>query len=152
MNASDFIDFPFSIIYYFLMDRITKEQRSKLMSSVKAKNTMPEKIIRSLLFNSGFRFRLHVDSLPGKPDIVLTKYRTIFEVRGCFLHRHGCKKSTTPKTNENYWREKFKENVKRDRANEKALERLGWKIIIIWECELSDIAKLRDKILQTLKH
>jgi DNA mismatch endonuclease (patch repair protein) len=116
------------------------------MSRIKSKNTKPEVIVRSLLHKMGYRFRLHRNDLPGKPDIVLPKYKTVIDIRGCFWHRHqGCPKATTPKTNSEYWNKKFQKNVERDRINEEKLSKLGWKIIVIWECEMNDsclIAKL----------
>ena len=128
------------------MDTMTKEQRSSIMSRVHGKNTQPEMHIRSFLFRHGFRFRLHVKTLPGHPDIVLPKYRTVIEVRGCFWHRHpGCKRATTPSTNVEFWREKFERNVDRDEKTEKQLKELGWNLIVVWECELKN-----DGFLETL--
>lgn len=119
------------------MDRITKDRRSYLMGRVRAKNTKPELVVRSFLHRSGFRFRLHVKSLPGTPDIVLPKYRTIIDIRGCFWHRHaGCKKTTTPSTDVEFWQKKFMENIARDRRIEAELRKLGWHVIVIWECQL----------------
>ena len=107
------------------------------MRSVLSKDTTPELEVRSFLFRNGFRFRLHVKNLPGHPDIVLPKYKTVIEVRGCFWHRHsGCKKATMPSTNTQYWQKKFTRNIERDRRTEKLLNELGWHLIVIWECEL----------------
>lgn len=128
------------------MDHLSPQKRSWNMSRIKSKNTKPEVIVRSLLHKMGYRFRLHRNDLPGKPDIVLPKYKTVIDIRGCFWHRHqGCPKATTPKTNSEYWNKKFQKNVERDRINEEKLSKLGWKIIVIWECEMNDsclIAKL----------
>ena len=119
------------------MDRITHDQRSHLMSQVHAKDTKPELIVRSFLHRNGFRFRLHVRSLPGTPDIVLPKYKTIIDVRGCFWHRHiGCSKTTTPTSNTAFWDEKFRQNIARDEKNDSALKVLGWQVIVVWECQL----------------
>lgn len=125
------------------MDSLTKEKRSWNMSRIRSNDTTPELVVRSFLFRQGFRFRLHVKNLPGHPDIVLPKYRTAIEVRGCFWHRHpGCHQATTPSTNTEFWREKFKRNLERDLKNEKLLRELGWRVIVVWECELKDAARL----------
>ena len=116
------------------------------MSRIGSKNTTPERIVRSFLHENGFRFRLHGKNLPGHPDIVLPKYRTVVEVRGCFWHRHpGCRQATTPSTNAEFWQEKFKRNVDSDRNTEKQLKELGWNLIVVWECELK-----KDRLLETL--
>ncbi len=121
------------------MDRMTPEQRSRCMSRIKGKNTKPERVVRSFLHRSGFRFRLHRKDLPGCPDIVLPKYRTVIFVHGCFWHRHpGCPRTTTPKTNVEFWGKKFAENVARDERNRQALVELGWNVVVIWECEIKD--------------
>lgn len=119
------------------MDRISPEKRRWNMSRIRSNDTKPELIVRSFLFQHGFRFRLHVKNLPGHPDIVLPKYRTVVEVRGCFWHRHpGCKKTTTPSTHADFWQRKFTDNIARDQRIEAELRRLGWRIIVIWECEV----------------
>ena len=128
------------------MDTISKEHRSWNMSRIRSNDTTPELAVRSFLFRHGFRFRLHVKSLPGHPDIVLPKYKTVIEVRGCFWHRHpGCRQATTPSTNAEFWQEKFKRNVERDRNTEKLLKELGWNLIVVWECELKN-----DELLNLL--
>ena len=125
------------------MDSLTKEKRSWNMSRIRSNDTTPELAVRSFLFRHGFRFRLHVKSLPGHPDIVLPKYKTVIEVRGCFWHRHpGCRQATTPSTNAEFWQEKFKRNVERDRNTEKLLKELGWNLIVVWECELKNDERL----------
>ena len=112
------------------MDRLLPERRSWNMSRIRSKDTAPECIVRSFLHRHGFRFRLHVKDLPGTPDIVLPKYRTVIEVRGCYWHRHpGCKKTTTPSTNIDFWQKKFDENIARDQRTEAELQRLGWRVI-----------------------
>ena len=132
------------------MDSLTKEKRSWNMSRIRSNDTTPELVVRSFLFRQGFRFRLHVKNLPGHPDIVLPKYRTVVEVRGCFWHRHpGCRRATTPSTNAEFWQEKFKRNVERDRNIEKQLKELKWNLIVVWECELKKegfLEALPDKI------
>ena len=126
------------------------EQRSRNMSAIKSKNTKPEIAVRKLLHSMGYRFRLHRKDLPGSPDIVLPKYKTVIFVHGCFWHRHeNCKYATTPKTRPAFWESKFNENIRRDRTNQNNLIKLGWKVLVIWECELkntniSNIRKLFD--------
>ncbi|ABF43265.1 T/G mismatch-specific endonuclease [Candidatus Koribacter versatilis Ellin345] len=118
------------------MDSLSKARRSWNMSRIRATNTNPELIVRSLLHRLGFRFRLHERTLPGRPDLTLKKYRSIVLVHGCFWHRHaGCPFAYTPKSNTIFWNKKFKANVERDRRNIHELRRLGWKVIIVWECQ-----------------
>ncbi len=126
------------------MDRISKEHRSWNMSRIKGKDTTPELRVRSTLHKLGYRFRLHRKDLPGKPDIVLPKYRTVIFVHGCYWHRHpGCKYAYTPKSRVEFWTKKFQENVERDRINDEALKIAGWKIWIIWECQTTDEIQLK---------
>jgi DNA mismatch endonuclease, patch repair protein len=134
------------------MDILTKEKRSWNMGRIRSINTTPEKAVRSILHRNDFRFRLHKQDLPGKPDIVLTKYKTVIEVRGCFWHRHkGCKFAYNPKSRIDFWQKKFIENISRDNKNEKELKKSGWKVIVIWECELKNLDKLEKKLLKSLK-
>ncbi len=113
------------------------EQRSRNMSAIKSKNTKPEIKVRKVLHSMGYRFRLHSKNLPGSPDIVLPKYKTVIFVHGCFWHRHqNCKYASTPKTRQEFWNKKFNENINRDKINQENLSSKGWKIIIIWECEI----------------
>jgi len=119
------------------VDTIDKEHRSWNMSRIKSEDTAPEMALRSFLHRAGFRYRIHVKTLPGKPDIVLPKYKTVIEVRGCFWHRHpGCKEATTPSTHIEFWQKKFDGNVARDKKTEAELTALGWNYIAVWECEL----------------
>lgn len=135
----------------YSMDRLTPEKRSWNMSRIKSKDTTPERIVRSFLHRNGFRFRLHVKNLPGKPDIVLSKYKTVIEVRGCFWHRHnGCKDATMPSTHTEFWQKKFAENVVRDQRSEQALKELGWQVIIIWECEV-ERKSFQDYLIAAIK-
>lgn len=107
------------------------------MSQVHSKDTKPELLVRKYLFSKGLRFRVCVKDIPGHPDIVLPKYKAIVEIRGCFWHRHpGCKIATTPKSNIEFWNTKFERNVKRDALHEKQWAELGWRLFVIWECEL----------------
>ena len=115
------------------------EQRSRNMSAIKAKNTRPEIKVRKVLHSMGYRFRLHRKDLPGSPDIVLPKYKTVIFVHGCFWHRHeNCKYASTPKTRQEFWEAKFRENINRDKLNQENLSSKGWKIIVVWECEIND--------------
>ena len=120
-----------------MTDTLSQKRRSWNMSRVRSKDTKPEILVRSLLHRNGFRFRLHKKGLPGKPDIVLGRYRTVIFVHGCFWHRHkGCPDSTTPKTRTAFWEKKFKENMERDKRTTLALHDLGWNVIVVWECEI----------------
>ena len=122
-----------------MTDHLTTQQRSWNMSRIKSKDTKPEKMVRSLLHKMGYRFRIHKKVLPGNPDIVLPKYKTVIFVHGCYWHRHkGCKFAFMPKTKVDFWEKKFVQNLNRDRRKQKELQDLGWHIIIIWECELRD--------------
>jgi DNA mismatch endonuclease (patch repair protein) len=121
------------------------------MSRIKGRNTVPEVQVRSMLHNAGFRFRLHGKDLPGKPDIVLPKRGAVVFVHGCFWHRHRkCKNCTSPKTNVDFWQTKFSGNVARDEQSAKALRKAGWKVIVVWECELASPDKLRRRLLRLL--
>jgi DNA mismatch endonuclease (patch repair protein) len=134
------------------MDIWSKEKRSEVMSHIRGKDTKPEREIRSLLHRMGFRFRLHRKDLPGSPDIVLPKYRTVIFVHGCFWHQHkGCSDCVMPRTNRQKWKVKLGKNIVRDKLKKRMLQDLGWKVITIWECEIEknpDI--IRDKILRRI--
>ncbi len=133
------------------MDRISRERRSWNMSRISGVDTTPERFVRSLLHAMGFRFRLHDKSLPGKPDIVLKKHRTLIFVHGCFWHRHeACRYCYSPKSNVEFWQAKFKRNVSRDTEVEHALKKLGWKVLKVWECEVANEKKLRRKLTRHL--
>ena len=119
------------------------------MAQVKGRNTRPEKAVRSLLHRMGYRFRLQRADLPGKPDLVLPKHRTVIFVHGCFWHRHaGRKRATMPAVNIDYWNRKFERNVTRDAQNQAALEIGGWRVLVVWECELKDLAALQARLLE----
>lgn len=125
-----------------MTDHLDKVKRSWNMSRIRGKDTKPEIAVRKMLHAAGFRFRLHVKDLPGKPDIVLPKWKTVVLVHGCFWHRHeGCPRCTTPTSNSEYWDKKFVKNVERDKNDKKTLERLGWKVLIVWECEVLEKSK-----------
>lgn len=123
------------------------------MSRIRGKDTTPEILLRRLLHRDGFRFRLHAAGLPGKPDIVLAKYRTAIFVHGCFWHRHeGCSAATTPKTRTDFWRAKFDATVERDRRKKHQLEAMGWQVITVWECALKSdpegvLSLVRDRLI-----
>lgn len=133
------------------MDVFSPEKRSQVMSRIRSKDTKPEKIIRSILHKQGFRFRINRKDLPGKPDIVLPKYKTVIFVHGCFWHRHeGCKYAYTPKSNIDFWNKKFSSNLQRDKNIQNKLRKSGWKVLTIWECEIKEIEKtpeLLDSLL-----
>ena len=132
------------------MDTMTPEQRSRCMSAVKGKDTKPEMIVRKYLFSKGLRYRLHVKSLPGNPDIVHPKYKTVLFINGCFWHGHeGCKYYRLPKTNIDFWESKITNNKNRDILNEIKLKELGWRVIRIWECEIRR-GKDRNQSLENL--
>jgi DNA mismatch endonuclease, patch repair protein len=129
-----------------MMDTLSKEKRSWNMSRIKGKNTRPEILVRSLLHRLGYRFRLHRKNLPGKPDIVLPKYKTVIFVHGCFWHRHeNCKYAYSPKSRVDFWKEKFAGTVKRDKQHIKQLNEMGWRVEVIWECETNDQNRLKKK-------
>lgn len=130
-----------------MVDRISINRRSWNMGRIKGKDTSPEKKVRQILHKLGYRFRLHINELPGRPDIVLKKYNTIIFVNGCFWHRHiNCKYAYTPKSNREFWGEKFSKNIERDKKNQQLLKRDGWKIGIIWECQTKNEDELIDYI------
>lgn len=129
------------------MDRLTAERRSWLMSRVKPKDTIPEIKVRKAAHSLGYRFRLHRADLPGRPDIVFPRLRLAIFVHGCFWHRHAdCKKASMPKSKVEFWRDKFERNVARDAANVAELERLGWRVEVIWECETKNAESLYGRI------
>ncbi len=130
-----------------MTDSLTKKHRSWNMGRIKSHDTKPELVVRSLLHSMGFRFRLHKKDLPGRPDIVLPKYRTVIFVHGCFWHRHeGCKYAYTPKSRIEFWKEKFQGTITRDKKNIKDLKKHDWKVVVVWECEIRDIEKLKKKL------
>lgn len=134
------------------MDNLSKKDRSLNMSHIKGKNTSLEILVRKKLFADGFRYKINDSSLPGKPDIVLPKYHTVIFVNGCFWHRHNCKLAAIPKTNTEYWINKFKKNEENDEKNYRLLRNYGWHVIVVWECEIKeDVDKLIKSIEKELK-
>lgn len=132
-----------------MADNHTKEIRSMNMSHIRSTNSKPEEIVRKYLFSKGFRYRKNVKKLPGCPDIVLPKYQTVIFVNGCFWHKHDCPRFVWPSSNQDYWRPKILRNVEREQLRRQELEALGWKVIVVWECELKK--KVRDTRLAELE-
>ncbi|HWA03947.1 MAG TPA: very short patch repair endonuclease [Rhizomicrobium sp.] len=132
------------------MDRLTPQRRSWLMSRVKGRNTTPERAVRSIVHRLGYRFRLNRRDLPGKPDIVFGPRKKVVFVHGCFWHGHGCAKGRLPKSNEGFWRDKIVANRKRDARQLKDLHALGWKTLVIWQCELDNPLAVKDRIADFL--
>jgi DNA mismatch endonuclease (patch repair protein) len=133
-----------------MADVHTPQQRSFNMSRIRGRDTKPEKLLRSLLHRRGFRFRKNVSALPGRPDIVLPKHKAVVLVHGCYWHRHpGCPNATTPSTRTDFWVEKFESTVARDRQNLADLSALGWRVIVVWECDL----KMRpDQVMSDIRN
>ena len=130
-----------------MSDVLTKAQRSFCMSQIGGKDTKPELIVRSLVHRLGYRFRLHRSDLPGKPDIVLPRHDKVIFVHGCFWHRHPrCRYTTTPRTRAAFWKAKFEQNKKRDRRATRELRKLGWDVLVVWECQTKDPDRLLDKL------
>ena len=117
-------------------DNHTKESRHLNMSHIRSKNSKPEELVRKYLFSKGFRYRKNVRALPGCPDIVLSKYKTVIFVNGCFWHKHDCPRFVWPSSSEDYWIPKITRNVERDKQNAETLTAMGWKVLTVWECEL----------------
>lgn len=132
-----------------MADNHSKEVRSLNMSHIRSKNSKPEELVRKYLFSKGFRYRKNVKTLPGCPDIVLPKYKTVIFVNGCFWHKHDCPRFVWPSTNEEYWRPKIMGNVERDKRNLAELQQLGWTVLTVWECELKK--KVIDATLDQLE-
>lgn len=134
------------------MDRIAKNQRSALMGRIRSKDTAPEKLVRRLLHRLGFRFRLHDSALPGSPDIILGRHRTVVFVHGCFWHQHPrCRRAFMPKSRPEYWKPKLAGNVERFRVVRRQLRRLGWRVLVVWECEVRDLFTLRNTLSGLLR-
>jgi DNA mismatch endonuclease, patch repair protein len=133
-------------------DVMTPEQRSRCMASIRGKNTKPELIVRSLVHRMGYRFRLHRRELPGKPDLVFVGRRSVIFVHGCFWHQHAdCRLASKPATRATFWKAKFEANVSRDRRVRRKLMALGWRVLVIWECQTCDLVRLESRVLSFLK-
>lgn len=125
------------------MDVLTPEQRKKCMSRIRSKDTKPEFVVRRIAHKIGFRFRLHRKDLPGKPDLTFPSRKKVVFVHGCFWHRHdGCKLASQPKSRQDYWEPKFARTVERDKQAQEFLRKMGWKFLIIWECETKNPEKV----------
>ena len=135
-----------------MADNHTKEVRSRNMSHIRSTNTKPEEKVRKYLFSKGFRYRKNVRKLPGCPDIVLPKYHTVIFVNGCFWHKHDCPRFVWPSSNEDYWIPKITRNVERDLKNHQILREQGWRVVVVWECELKDkcFQGAMDKLVQVI--
>jgi DNA mismatch endonuclease, patch repair protein len=130
-----------------MTDIVDKARRSQVMSAIRSKDTRPELAVRRLLYGMGFRYRLHADDLPGKPDIVFRRKNKAILIHGCFWHRHvGCPKASMPKTQPDFWRHKFTANVSRDKVVLQALTAQGWSILTVWQCELRNVEQLKDRL------
>ncbi len=135
-----------------MTDTVDREKRSEIMSRVGSRDTKPELVVRRIAHGLGFRFRLHRKDLPGRPDIVFPRYRSVIFVHGCFWHRHpSCKYASSPKTRVEYWEDKFQSNVARDARNETLLRDLGWRVMVIWECETKDREAVAERISSYLE-
>lgn len=128
------------------MDTRTPEQRRRIMQAVKQKDTAPELLVRSALYRDGYRYRLHAKDLPGRPDIVFPGRKKVLFIHGCFWHSHGCSKGKAPKSHLDYWAPKLRQNVERDAKVMRELQDRGWKVLIVWQCETSDMAELLPRI------
>ena len=135
-----------------MADIVDSKRRSRIMSRIRGRDTTPELAVRRMAHRLGFRFRLHRKDLPGRPDIVFPQYRAAVFVHGCFWHRHnGCRYAYTPKSRVPFWTEKFKKNVAHDRRSEEALRNLGWRVLVIWECETQDEIALQSCLLKHMR-
>jgi DNA mismatch endonuclease, patch repair protein len=131
-----------------MIDIVDPATRSRMMAGIQGKNTKPELLVRKYLHSRGLRFRLHAKELPGKPDLVFPKYKAVVFVHGCFWHQHhGCKYATKPQNRAEFWSNKLSENVKRDSYQMAALEGLGWRVLVVWECELQDSNSRLESLL-----
>lgn len=132
------------------MDNVSDDRR-RMMSKVRSKDTGPEMTVRKLLHAAGYRYRLHRQDLPGRPDLVFPSRRTVIQVHGCFWHQHpGCRRAHIPKSRQEYWVPKLARNVARDRDNERRLEEMGWRTLVIWECELAEIEVVAQRSKEVL--
>lgn len=129
-----------------MSDIYSKSKRSDIMSKISGKETKPEILVRKYLFSKGFRFRKNVKELPGKPDIVLPKYKTVIFIHGCFWHGHTCKRGKLPQTNYQFWQKKIEKNIERDNRNTNELEVKGWNVIIIWQCEIQNYSLQKERL------
>ena len=133
-----------------MVDVVDKATRSRMMSGIRGKNTSPELTVRRFLHAKGLRYKLHDKDLPGKPDLVFPKHGVAVFVHGCFWHRHsGCRYSTTPASNQSFWLQKFDDNVRRDKEAIRKLKKAGWRVLVVWECDLT--GKTLEKLFRKIK-
>jgi len=133
-----------------MIDRVSEEKRSYIMSSVGSKDTGPELVVRKMLHRLGYRYRLHKRGLPGSPDVVFQGRKKVVFIHGCFWHGHGCKYGRLPKSKKEYWEKKIKMNRKRDKRNIQELEDLGWSALVIWQCELKEAEAVKARLVNFL--
>jgi len=146
------LQLKYSKYQYVMADVFSPAKRAQVMAQIKSRNTKPERMVRSLLHRMGYRFRLHRSDLPGKPDIVLPRYQAVVFVHGCFWHRHqDCKYAYTPKSRTEFWINKLELNRLRDQKNAEALRAQGWRVFVLWECELKSIEQVVQKLDSFLK-
>ena len=135
-----------------MVDKFSRKKRSSIMSRVKGKDTQPEKAVRTILHRMGYRFRLYRSDLPGKPDIVLSKHKKIIFVHGCFWHGHkGCERAGRPSTNVEFWNQKLSANIKRDSQSVRDLRKQGWKVLIVWACQIRNADRLHRTLTSFLE-
>jgi len=133
------------------LDRISKEDRRENMRRIRNRDTSPEMVVRRLVHGMGFRYKLHVRDLPGRPDLVFPRLSKIIQVHGCFWHQHSnCARSHVPKSRVEYWGPKLADNKKRDRSNVMSLRKQGWKVLAVWECELTNLPQIAERLSQFL--
>lgn len=132
------------------MDIVSPEVRRRMMQGIKGKNTTPERVVRSIAHGAGLRFRLHAKHLPGTPDLVFPRHKTVVFVHGCFWHRHNCKLAASPKTRPDFWQHKFEQNMARDKIAKARLEDQGWQVVIIWECETREPSVVLRKLSEAM--
>lgn len=134
-----------------MVDNLSPEERSRLMARVRGKDTKPELVVRRLAHRLGYRFRLHRRDLPGSPDLVFPGRKKVIFVHGCYWHRHDCKKATTPKSNVEFWKKKFDDNMRRDKKNATELAELGWDTMVVWQCEVEKYDELAGRLIAFLE-
>lgn len=132
-------------------DPLSPDERSKRMSRVRSGDTKPEMVVRRLVHGLGYRYRLHVGDLPGTPDLVFKARRKVVFVHGCFWHQHGCRQYRMPKTRTEFWEPKLQGNTARDAKVQRELRELGWSVLVVWECQIKDVAELRGRITEFLE-
>lgn len=134
-----------------MADVFSESKRSSIMAQVRSKDTKPELVVRSILHRLGYRFRIHRKGLPGKPDIVLPKHSTVIFVNGCFWHGHpDCKRSSLPKSRQDFWKEKIEANVERDRRAQEKLTKQGWNVVIVWQCQISSESDWAKSLMESI--